>query len=297
MTLSITSDSTLTARYERIPDPSPPSTPSVGGPSSGYISQSYQYSAVSTDINGDNIRYTFNWGDGTSTTTGWYSSGATVYASHSWSSTGQYSVQVTAEDSTYRSSSQSSPLTVTISNQPAPPSTPSVGGPSSGYVGSSYQFSAVSTDANGDNIRYTFDWGDGTSTTTGYYSSGSTAYASHSWPSACQYSVRVTAQDSTGRSSGSSSPKTVTIQNQQTYYSLTVTASDGGGYTLCPAVYVDGNLVGYAPPTVQVAVGSHTVYVDTPYIYWNFYFFSDGLGNGASRQITGDTDLHAWYSL
>ena len=97
-----------------IPDPSPPSTPSVGGPSSGYISQSYQYSAVSTDINGDNIRYTFDWGDGTLTTTGWYSSGATVYASHSWSSTGQYLVQVTAEDSTYRSSSQSSPLTVPI---------------------------------------------------------------------------------------------------------------------------------------------------------------------------------------
>jgi len=177
-----------------------------------------------------------------------------------------------------------------------PPTTPSVDGPSSGYVGQSYSFSASSTDPDGDNIRYTFDWDDGTSTTTGYYSSGATAYASHSWSSVGQYLVSVTAQDSTGLYSGQSSPKAVTIQSQPTY-SLTVTASDGGGYTLCPAVYVDGNYVGSAPVTVWVTPGLHTVYMQTPYVYWAFACFGDGSGNGASRQITSDTTHGTFINL
>ncbi len=177
------------------------------------------------------------------------------------------------------------------------PSTPSVGGPSSGYVSQSYQFSAVSTDANGDNIRYTFDWGDGTDYTTGWYSSGSTAYASHTWTSAAQYSVTVTAQDSTGLSSGSSSPHSMTVQTQQTYYLLTVTASDAYNNNLEPPVYIDGGYVGLAGNTFQVTAGAHTVAVHSPFIYWTFDQFSDGLGNGATRQITSNTNLHAWYTF
>jgi hypothetical protein len=131
VTLSITSDSTITAHYER--NPEPPSTPSLNGPSPApptYVGQSYSFWASSTDPNGDQIRYTFNWGDSTSTTTTWYSSGATAYASHTWTSTGQFTVRVTAEDNTGRFSGQSSPIVVNVENlpPPQPPTTPSVGG-------------------------------------------------------------------------------------------------------------------------------------------------------------------------
>jgi len=64
---------------------------------------------------------------------------------------------------------------------------------------------------------------------------------------------------------------------------------------LCPAVYVDGNYVGSAPVTVWVTPGSHSVGMQSPYFYWTFAYFGDGSGNGASRQITSDTNLHAWY--
>ena len=75
-----------------------PSNPSVSGPTSGETDQSYEFSAVSSDLNGHNIKYTFDWDDGSqNTVTGWYSSGTTVYESHSWSSGGQHSVKVTAE--------------------------------------------------------------------------------------------------------------------------------------------------------------------------------------------------------
>ena len=114
-TLSITSNSTLTARY--VVDPTPPNTPTLDGPSPPpptHIYESYSFWAYSTDINGDQIRYTFDWDDSTSTTTGYIPSGTLAYASHSWSSTGQFSVTVTAQDDTGLWSSQSTPIIVNV---------------------------------------------------------------------------------------------------------------------------------------------------------------------------------------
>jgi len=39
---------------------------------------------------------------------------------------------------------------------------PYVSGPTMGNVGVSYQFSARSIDSHGHDIKYTFNWGDGT---------------------------------------------------------------------------------------------------------------------------------------
>ena len=45
---------------------SPPSTPhKLSGPESGYIRKAYIYSTSATDPDGDKIKYTFDWGDGT----------------------------------------------------------------------------------------------------------------------------------------------------------------------------------------------------------------------------------------
>ena len=76
--------------------PYPPSTPS--GVTDGHTYTTYNYSTSTTDPNEDNVRYEFDWGDGTTTTTGWYASGLTATASHSWSSPGAYYVKVRAQD-------------------------------------------------------------------------------------------------------------------------------------------------------------------------------------------------------
>jgi hypothetical protein len=81
--------------------------------------------------------------------------------------------------------------------------TPSVSGPTTGDIGTYYQFSASSTDPYGHSIQYTFDWGDGSQNVTGWYDSGVTAYASHSWSSAKLYGVTVTAQSDIGTWSSS----------------------------------------------------------------------------------------------
>jgi len=102
-----------TITYEYVNTPSPPSKPD--GETSGYVGVSYSYSTSTIDPNGDSLRYQFYWGDGSYTTTGWYTSSATASASHSWGSTGYKYVKVRAQDSTGAWSDWSSSLTVYIS--------------------------------------------------------------------------------------------------------------------------------------------------------------------------------------
>lgn len=308
-----------TITYEYVNTPVTPSTPS--GPTSGYRDTSYSYSTSTTDPNGDSLRYQFYWGDGSYTTTGWYTSGATASASHSWSSTGYKYVKVRAQDSTGAWSGWSSSLTVNINRAPntpsqpsgpttgyrnvlytyststtdpdgdnvryqfeftgpslnvsfttgwyasgqtgsitvmwenedplgtyqvrvraqdvfeewscwspyltvnivnGPPNTPSLTGTTAGYVGGSYTYKACATDPDGDSVKYTFYWGDGSTTTTGYYGSGVEVSRSHSWSSTGTYSVKVKATDVYGAYKYSSS--------------LTVTIQYGGGG--CPTLFV-----------------------------------------------------------
>jgi len=77
----------------------PPNKPTIDGPSSGKINTILNYTAVTTDPEGDNIQYFFDWGDGTNT--GWLplvTSGTIEHQSHSWSTKGTYSISVKARD-------------------------------------------------------------------------------------------------------------------------------------------------------------------------------------------------------
>ena len=86
----------------------------------------------------------------------------------------------------------------------SPPEIPDIpSGTTEGEVGIEYDFSSNTTDPEGDNIFYLFDWGDGAdSDWLGPYSSGDTCTASHSWsnPGICY--VKVKAKDTNDRQSG-----------------------------------------------------------------------------------------------
>ncbi len=59
-------------------------------------------------------------------------------------------------------------------------------------------YTSWTTDPNGDQVRYVFDWGettDGAIDTTGYFASGDTASGSHAWAAIGAYALRVKAQD------------------------------------------------------------------------------------------------------
>lgn len=77
----------------------PPNKPTIDGSSSGNVGDILNYTAVTTDPEGDNIQYFFDWGDGTNT--GWtpsVPSGTISHQSHTWSTKGTYTISVKARD-------------------------------------------------------------------------------------------------------------------------------------------------------------------------------------------------------
>lgn len=67
-------------------------------PSKIYNNSSCEFSVISTDPDCDNIKYSFNWGDGEITETDWHNSGDTVNESHRWAHSGTYNLAITATD-------------------------------------------------------------------------------------------------------------------------------------------------------------------------------------------------------
>ena len=199
----------------------PPAAPSVpSGSTSGSSGISYSYSTKATDPDDDKVKYTFNWGDGTTSVTSLVSSGTSASASHIWTvasgSTKTFSVSAKATDDNGAVSSGSSPLSVTITGPNSPPAAPSVpSGSTSGSSGTSYSYSTKATDPDGDRVLYTFDWGDGTTSVTSLVNSGASASASHTWivasGSTKTFSVRAKAADDSGMESSWSSTLAVTI--------------------------------------------------------------------------------------
>ncbi len=178
------------------PENHPPHTPSSpSGPDSGTPGTSYSVSATTTDPDGDDVAYNFDWGD--ETESGWTSfvrSGGSASLSHSWSSQGTFDVRARAKDTYGAKSGWSVAHQIVIGHPPNTPSAPS--GPDSGTHGPSYSFSATTTDPDGDDVAFRFKWGDETeSGWTSFVRSGGSASMSHSWSSEGTYQVKAKAKD------------------------------------------------------------------------------------------------------
>ena len=190
--------------------PNSPSIPS--GPASGVAGTAYSYSTSATDPDGNQVKYTFDWGDGTTSVTSLVNSGTSANASHTWSAAGTYLVKAKAADSIGATSGWSNTLSVTITAPNSAPNSPSIpSGPASGISGTAYSYSTSATDPDGNQVKYTFDWGDGTTSVTSLVNSGTAANASHTWGAAGTYLVKAMATDSIGATSGWSNTLSVTI--------------------------------------------------------------------------------------
>ena len=103
------------------PDPNlPPDIPGQpDGPTQGVVNKELTFSGVTTDPEGEQIYYMFDWGDNTSSYwVGPYDSGVAGEASHVWTDAGEYDIRVKAKDVNGSESDWSIPLTVTIVEGP-----------------------------------------------------------------------------------------------------------------------------------------------------------------------------------
>jgi PKD repeat protein len=92
--------------------PSVPQRPN--GPTVGYVWNTYTYTTYTTDPEDHKVYYIFDWGDGTTSSTILYDSGATATAFHSWVYQGSFAVRVKAIDEHGAESAWSEPLPITM---------------------------------------------------------------------------------------------------------------------------------------------------------------------------------------
>lgn len=155
----------------------------------GFAGLSSSFSVVATDVAADPLTYTWDFGD-TSSTTG-------QAPTHVYSSTGTYTVTVTADDGDGGTVSSSVDVTII-----APPVTiTSVNRPTSASEGVPAPFTAAATVVSGT-ISYAWDFGDGTT--------GTGATTTHAYVDDGTYTVTLTATATTGGESTSASTVVVT---------------------------------------------------------------------------------------
>ncbi len=168
----------------------PPNTPNPpSGPNTGYAGTSYSYSSFTKDPDGDQIRYTFDWGDGIASGTEFVDSGRSASQSHVWDVEGEYSVRVMADDSEGGESGWSPPLVVAISGHARPTAIISAN-PTVITEGEPVSFGAEGSkpgDPDGEIISYDWDFGD--------ESTGAGVNVEHTYPRSGRYTATLTVTD------------------------------------------------------------------------------------------------------
>jgi outer membrane protein assembly factor BamB len=99
----------------------PPSAPTITGSTNGKIGQTYEYTIMSSDPEGNNLSYYVDWGDGRNT--GWlgpFSSGYEITVNHTWNKRGTYTIKAKAMDN-YSAESSWGTLSVTMPLSYEPP--------------------------------------------------------------------------------------------------------------------------------------------------------------------------------
>jgi len=266
------------------------STPIIpSGPATGSPGVSYGYYTNATDSDGLSLRYTYDWGDGTSSISPLVLSGSKVKMFHKWTVAGSYSLRTKATNSAGLVSAWSAPLQVVIGGgviPPAnsPPATPEI--PDGELIprsGLSFSYSTKAVDPDGDTVQYKFDWGDGTTSATSWVSSGTRASAKHVWTIAPgtikTFYIVAKATDKSGKESGWSKPHSVKVVAEKENHPPTMPSKPSGltsgisgkSYTFSSsATDIDGDYLKYTfdwgdgstitnfVPSGQVVSASHS---------------------------------------
>jgi hypothetical protein len=166
---------------------SPIANASAGEPYYGFIDEEITFNAsFSYDPDGNITDWLWNFSDGTNV------SGEIV--THIFSEPGIYIVNLTVIDEV--GAEGYCDVIVDIKQASRPPSIPVLNGPGQGNISTVYNFTFISYDEDGDNLKYIIDWGDGTNKTkSGLVSNGTIFKANHSWNKEGIYNISVSVID------------------------------------------------------------------------------------------------------
>jgi hypothetical protein len=167
-----------------------------------YSEQLGIFSSSTSDPDGDDIRYRFDWdAAGVHDYSEWTSlvhSEDLVNMSHFWDSPGIYAVKTQACDEHGLMSNWSDSFLVTIS-QHEPPSPPVIDGPTQGKAGIAYLYTFVSTNPDENNVFYWIEWGDGSQIEwAGPYTAGQLMTNNHTFIQKGAYTIKAKAKDIDG---------------------------------------------------------------------------------------------------
>lgn len=190
------------------------------GPDEWIIDVECEFTAMTTDPEGEQIYYLFDWGDGNfSDWLGPYNSGQTIDTAYAWAELGEYLVRVKAKDiwGVVSDWSEEAVIHIVLNENPT---NPFISGKSIGFGGVEYEFTFQSSDPDDHDIYYRVNWDDGDDT--GYlgpYSSGELITLTHSWNQKGEYWVKAWAKDSLEGDSGQASHKIniLTDKSKQVY--------------------------------------------------------------------------------
>lgn len=166
----------------------PPIVSFTATPDHGFTGNPISFDAsTSRDPDGSITSYAWTFGDKTTNATG-------VHTTHTYTTTGTYSVRLTITDNQGLTNTTTKTITISTANQP--PTTPTITGPTQGTKNTAYTYTITSTDQEHDPIHYTIDWGDTTTNTSPVFTGNTTAYTvNHTWYRPGGYTITATASD------------------------------------------------------------------------------------------------------
>ena len=204
---------TLTAKYEGGSINQPP-VAVVNGPYTGETGRAINFSSAgSSDPEGGQLTYSWDFGDGSNTTTA-------ANPSHAYSTAGNYTVTLTVTDDVQNSTSANAAVSVTDISTTTPP-VANVNGPYSAEEGTAITFSSNgSNDPDGSIVSYRWDFSDGGSSTS--------INPSYTFNTAGDYSATLTVTDNDGLTGTSTTTVTITAKTVGNVLSKGVSISISG---------------------------------------------------------------------
>ena len=166
---------------------------SAGEPYLGYVNEFIPFDGTSSyDPDGTIIKWFWDFGDGTNGT------GKIIY--HFYLQPGTYNITLTVTDSKYATDTDTTIAVISVPNNL--PSNPVINGTFIGKRNVTYTYSFLSTDADGDRLRYLVNWDDGTESISDVVEENTSSSLDHQWSQAGLFYLLAYAQDENNGSSG-----------------------------------------------------------------------------------------------